>query len=124
MNDDLQRIWKEAVVFEWRYAAGSNREFRAMLTGVLVEFRATNLPATSLSRTATLTFSVLTVRVNGAEFEWSLHQTRLILSAVRAFMSSLYCIICEGLTVWVGLIMFGKLGTRSKEGISEVFLCK
>ena len=30
----------------------------------------------------------------------------------------LHAISCEGLTIWVGLIMFGKLGTGSKERIS------
>jgi hypothetical protein len=36
----------------------------------------------------------------------------------------LYVTVCKGLTVWVGLIMFGKLGTGRKHGYQELFLCK
>ena len=32
-------------------------------------------------------------------------------------LGKLYATGCEGFTIWVGLIMFGKLGTRSKERI-------
>jgi len=39
-------------------------------------------------------------------------------------LGKLYGTGCEGPTVLVGLILFWKLGTGSKERISGIFLCK
>ena len=97
MNDDLQRIWKEAVVVQWRYAAGSNHEFPAMLTGVLVEFRTRNLPATSLISYRYINLLGLNRPCNWSRI-WMVISSNKIDTAVCAFMSSLYRIICEGLT--------------------------
>jgi hypothetical protein len=149
MNDDLKRIWKEAVVAQWRYAAGSNREFRAMLTSVTVEFRTRNLLATRLipyrcfnrlsrnlpCKCSRIWMVVASKKIDTAVwvFVSSLYRIEreaclrcIALYAKRVFVvshctrsvSSLYRTVREGLTVWVGLIMFGKLGKGSKERIS------
>jgi len=117
MNDDLQRIWKEVAVAQWRYATGRSHEFPAMLTGVVVEFRARNLPATSL-----ISYRYINLLGPNRPCKWSriwmVISSNKIDTAICAFMSSLYRVMNKGLTIWVGLMVFGKLGTGSKEWIS------
>jgi hypothetical protein len=114
MNDELKRIWKESVVAQWSYAARSNREFPATLTGVLVEFRTRNPLTTSL-----ISYRYFNLLGPNRPCKWSriwmVIASNKTDTAVWVFVSSLYRIVhvCEGLTFWVGLILFGKLGTES-----------